>query len=57
MAKIYYLSAKDVAQILNVSLSTAYKVIKDGNKRLSDASYQTLPDESRRQCLRKCTLG
>ena len=41
MAKIYYLSAKDVAQILNVSLSTAYKVIKDGNKRLSDASYQT----------------
>ena len=53
MAKIYYLSAKDVAQILNVSLSTAYKGIKDG---VMPAIRHYL-DESQRQCSRKCTLG
>lgn len=57
MAKIYYLSAKDVAQILNVSLSTAYKVIKDGNKRLSDASYQTLPGRIPAPMLEKMYFG
>ena len=28
---------------MNVSLSTAYKVIKEGNARLEAESYQTLP--------------
>lgn len=57
MAKIYYLSAKDVAQILNVSLSTAYKVIKDGNKMLEKQGYQTLPGKIPVPMLEKMYFG
>ena len=37
----YYLSAEDVSRILNVSLSTSYKVIKKGNELLEKDNFQT----------------
>lgn len=43
MKQNYYLSAQMVAQILNISLSTAYKVVKEGNAILESENYQTLP--------------
>ena len=57
MKKSYYLSAKDVAMILNVSLSTAYKVIKEGNARLEAESYQTLPGRIPAPMLEKMYFG
>ena len=57
MTKSYYLTAKDVAEILNVSLSTAYKVIKEGNAKLEKEKYQTLPGRIPAPMLEKMYFG
>lgn len=57
MSQAYYLSAKDVAQILNVSLSTAYKVIKEGNEKLEKDKFQTLPGRIPAPMLEKMYFG
>lgn len=57
MTQAYYLSAKDVARILNVSLSTAYKVIKEGNEKLAKEKYQTLPGKIPAPMLEKMYFG
>ena len=36
-----YLVAEDVAQILNIAISTSYKVIRNLNNELNDAGYKT----------------
>lgn len=57
MKQAYYLSATDVAQILNVSLSTAYKVIKEGNAKLEKQKFQTLPGRIPAPMLKKMYYG
>lgn len=46
----YYLSAEDVSRILNVSLSTSYKVIKKGNELLEKDNFQTLAGRIQHRC-------
>lgn len=38
MEKLYY-TAKEVAEMLDVSVSHAYKVIREANKELSSKAY------------------
>lgn len=57
MKKNYYLSATEVAAILNVSLSTSYKVIKRGNEILEKDHYQTLPGRIPAPMLEKMYFG
>ena len=37
-----YLVAEDVAEILNIALSTSYKVMRDLNAELKEAGYITI---------------
>ncbi len=37
-----YLVAEDVAQILNIAISTSYKVMRNLNNELKDAGYKTI---------------
>lgn len=53
----YYLSAEDVSRILNVSLSTSYKVIKKGNELLEKDNFQTLAGRIPALMLEKMYFG
>jgi len=53
----YYLSAEDVSRILNVSLSTSYKVIKKGNELLEKDNFQTLAGRIPAPMLEKMYFG
>ena len=53
----YYLSAEYVSRILNVSLSTSYKVIKKGNELLEEDNFQTLAGRIPAPMLEKMYFG
>lgn len=57
MTKNYYLSAAQVSQLLNVSLSTSYKVIKRGNELLEKDNYQVIPGRIPAPMLEKMYFG
>ena len=42
MEKLYY-TAKEVAEMLDVSVSHAYKVIREANRELSSKQYEYGP--------------
>ena len=45
MEKLYY-TAKEVAEMLDVSVSHAYKVIREANRELSSKGFMSEPAES-----------
>lgn len=57
MTKNYYLSAAQVSKLLNVSLSTSYKVIKRGNELLEKDNYQVIPGRIPAPMLEKMYFG
>lgn len=57
MAKNYYLSAAQVSRLLNVSLSTSYKVIRKGNELLAKENYQVIPGRIPAPMLEKMYFG
>lgn len=58
MDKALFLSAKDVAEILGVAESTAYRLVASLNKELKEKGFYTVSGKvNRRYFEEKCVYG
>lgn len=55
--KLAYITAKEFSQIASISLSTAYRVIREENKKLKEAGKIVIPGKiSRKYFMEKTNI-